>query len=103
MALIKCPECKKDISDKAEVCPNCGAMMLKKENGELYCSKNCLNKKEEAKEFELICPKCNKGHMIKRVATKGKNAGNIFYGCSNYPRCKNVLTVEEYNSLITKE
>ena len=24
MALIKCPECKKDISDKAEVCPNCG-------------------------------------------------------------------------------
>ena len=41
--------------------------------------------------------------MIKRVATKGKNAGNIFYGCSNYPRCKNVLTMEEYNSLITKE
>ena len=24
MALIKCGECKKEISDKAEVCPNCG-------------------------------------------------------------------------------
>lgn len=24
MALIKCPECEKEISDKAEVCPNCG-------------------------------------------------------------------------------
>ena len=24
MALIKCPECGKQISDKAESCPNCG-------------------------------------------------------------------------------
>ena len=24
MALIKCPECGKEISDKAEACPNCG-------------------------------------------------------------------------------
>jgi len=25
MALIKCPECSKDVSDKAPTCPNCGA------------------------------------------------------------------------------
>ena len=24
MALIKCPNCGQDISDKAEKCPNCG-------------------------------------------------------------------------------
>ena len=24
MALIKCPECGKDVSDRAESCPNCG-------------------------------------------------------------------------------
>ena len=24
MSLIKCPECKKEISDKAKSCPNCG-------------------------------------------------------------------------------
>ena len=24
MALIKCPECGKEISDAAESCPNCG-------------------------------------------------------------------------------
>ena len=24
MALIKCPECSKEISDKANSCPNCG-------------------------------------------------------------------------------
>ena len=24
MALIKCPECGKEISDKAQICPGCG-------------------------------------------------------------------------------
>ena len=24
MALINCPECKKEISDKVKACPNCG-------------------------------------------------------------------------------
>lgn len=24
MALIECPECKKEISDTAKTCPNCG-------------------------------------------------------------------------------
>ena len=30
MALIKCPECGKEISDKAKSCPNCGAPVLPK-------------------------------------------------------------------------
>ncbi len=29
MALIKCPECGRDISDKAEVCPNCGMALVR--------------------------------------------------------------------------
>lgn len=29
MALVKCPECGRDISDKAEVCPNCGIALVK--------------------------------------------------------------------------
>ena len=24
MALINCPECNREVSDKAEICPNCG-------------------------------------------------------------------------------
>ena len=32
MALIKCKECGKEISDKAYVCPNCGYELNKKEN-----------------------------------------------------------------------
>ena len=47
----------------------------------------------------MICPTCGKGHMIKRVASKGKNKGNVFYGCSNFPRCKNIMSEEEYNKL----
>ncbi len=35
MALIKCPECKKDISDKADNCPNCGYKILESEKEQL--------------------------------------------------------------------
>ena len=33
------------------------------------------------------CPSCNK-KMVKRTASKGKSTGSSFWGCSNYPRCK---------------
>lgn len=29
MAMVKCPECRKEISDKAESCPNCGYVLVK--------------------------------------------------------------------------
>jgi hypothetical protein len=34
-----------------------------------------------------LCPNCGTP-MVERVAKKGPNAGKPFYGCSNYPRCK---------------
>lgn len=33
MALIKCPECGKEISDKAATCPNCGMPLRKEDRG----------------------------------------------------------------------
>ena len=33
------------------------------------------------------CPNCNQ-KMVSRTATKGKSAGSSFWGCTNYPRCK---------------
>lgn len=48
MALIKCPECGKEFSDKAQACPNCGCPTSEAKNQEL--------KQEEIKEdpeFEL--------------------------------------------------
>ena len=52
-------------------------------------------KKEEKKQdtfvkeeqSELICPKCG-GQLVLRTAKKGENAGNQFYGCSNFPKCR---------------
>ena len=40
----------------------------------------------------LKCPLCN-GSLVLRTAAKGKNAGNKFYGCSNYPKCKYIQNV----------
>jgi very-short-patch-repair endonuclease len=36
-----------------------------------------------------ICPKCNLP-MVERVASKGPNKGKQFWGCQNYPRCREV-------------
>ena len=40
-----------------------------------------------AEAQDLKCPKCD-GTLILRKATKGKNAGAQFYGCSNFPKCR---------------
>ena len=39
-----------------------------------------------------LCPKCGKP-MIKRMAKKGKNAGNAFWSCSSYPECDGTRSV----------
>lgn len=36
------------------------------------------------------CAKCG-SKMVLRKASKGKNAGNEFWGCSTFPKCRNVL------------
>lgn len=36
------------------------------------------------------CPKCGVP-MIRREAKKGPNAGTSFFGCPNYPRCKETI------------
>ena len=36
------------------------------------------------------CPKCN-SEMVLRTAKKGANAGNKFWGCAQYPRCRAIV------------
>ena len=43
-----------------------------------------------------ICPKCGSG-MVLRTASKGANAGNQFWGCSQYPKCRAIVN-DEVNS-----
>lgn len=46
----------------------------------------------EEKSDIKSCSKCG-SEMVLRKATKGKNAGNEFWGCSTFPRCRNVIAV----------
>lgn len=41
-----------------------------------------------------VCQKCG-GELIERVATKGEYAGQKFWGCSNFPKCKFTKKVNE--------
>ena len=36
---------------------------------------------------KLICPECG-AELLLRTARYGEHAGENFYGCSNYPKCK---------------
>jgi restriction system protein len=58
--------------------PQAGATMSRSEH---------LESLEARYESVTICPKCG-GALIKRLAKRGAMAGNAFYGCANYPKCR---------------
>ena len=47
----------------------------------------------DSSEFETVtnptCPICS-SPMVRRVAKRGANAGNSFWGCSTYPHCRGI-------------
>lgn len=43
-------------------------------------------------ENELICPRCG-SPLVLRTAKKGDNAGNQFYGCSAFPKCRYIKNI----------
>ncbi len=63
MALIKCPECGKEISDKATACPNCGYPVEPNKQNETFNNDLTIPKKVKKKEgclkpiliFFIIC------------------------------------------------
>lgn len=57
MALIKCPECGKEISDKATNCIYCGSILKKEENLDNTIQK-CSECGEILSETDEVCPKC---------------------------------------------
>lgn len=40
------------------------------------------------------CPICGE-KLVLRTATKGTHAGNQFWGCSNFPKCKYIKNIEQ--------
>lgn len=66
MALIKCKECNKEISDKAKQCPHCGF-----ENNIITCPE-C---KKEIENNVNTCPNC--GYEIKKDNKQAKSKVNV--------------------------
>lgn len=46
------------------------------------------------KSSQTLCPKCGSAMRI-RESKRGDNAGKQFWGCSNYPRCRGIVTISE--------
>jgi predicted RNA-binding Zn-ribbon protein involved in translation (DUF1610 family) len=44
-----------------------------------------------------FCPKCGE-RMVLRTAQRGAKAGEKFYGCPNYPRCREIIPVKTAGS-----
>lgn len=43
-------------------------------------------------EIAPLCPRCS-GTMVKRIAKGGENAGKEFWGCTNFPKCREIVTI----------
>ena len=82
---------KKAPQETGEICPECGNPLVVRKGryGEFVACSNYPEckyiKKEETEEKEICdCPNCG-GKIIEKKSRRGK----IFYGCNNYPKCKN--------------
>ncbi len=88
-------------TETGETCPKCGSPMVHRHGkfGDFEACGNfpkCKYIKPKPGDVErpktinthIACPVCKKGTLVERTASKGKNKGNVFYGCSNYPKCK---------------
>ena len=79
---------------------------------ELYQKLDLLDKSPETMGKHLdyakngnksgLCPACGQPLVI-RTARKGPNAGNQFYGCSNYPKCNYTQNIPQEGGAFTEE
>lgn len=77
------------VEESDEQCGKCGAIMLIKHGryGKfLACSNypDCDETKPFLYKIGVSCPKCEDGEVIERRSKKGR----LFYGCSNFPKCR---------------
>ncbi len=70
-----------------ETCPQCGRNMVLRHGryGEFVsCSGYPECKYVKQNFIGVKCPQCKEGELVEK---KARRRGNIFYGCSNYPKC----------------
>ena len=97
-------EAKQEAVETGHKCPKCSNILIERsgKNGKFYGCKSypaCKytaavaedgspieTKKPAAKDTGVSCPKCKKGTMLERTGKYGK-----FYGCSAFPKCRNIM------------
>lgn len=78
MAIIKCPECGHQISDKAPVCPACGVEIAGKTVKCPYCG-------EVYFKSETACPHCHKTTPISTTEIEQTTGNNVHQSITNAP------------------
>ena len=78
MAIIKCPECGHQISDKAPVCPNCGVEIA----GKIIRCPNCG---EVYFANEEMCPNCHRPTRLNKTSTQVPFTSSSSAGSSPLP------------------
>ncbi len=93
---------------EGETCPECGTGTLVGKRGRfgpfVGCDRypDCGYIKREGPEpppplaFEVICPKNADGKL---TARRARRTGNVFWGCSNYPKCDYTTNHEPIGAL----
>lgn len=77
---------KSPVFQKEKVNEIAKALGEQKRNSKLKL-KDHLNSLEERHSTDYYCPRCG-GELKVKLARKGINKGNEFWGCSNFPSCK---------------
>jgi tellurium resistance protein TerD len=81
MALINCSECSKEISDKADVCPQCGCPVASPQK---LPSEPMIFTYEGGVDISIQCPSCNKDSSIKKAKVTKTDTG---YKVNGQGRC----------------
>lgn len=110
MALINCPECGKEVSDRASACIHCGCPLEKnelnqKENDYTDFYKAVLTEIDEKNKIltikfmrELI------GYSLTEAKDAVENLPHILYGGLTYAECETIKqTAETYNATVSIE
>jgi DNA topoisomerase-1 len=94
---------EKTVEYYKEPCSDCGKRMrlIDGKFGKFY---SCEGYKEGCKKTapfttDVPCPDCGVGFFMRKISIKTKNE---FYGCSNYPNCKNIVQSEPINKPCSK-
>lgn len=66
-----------------------------RELAEAAANSEVVPQQQGAEDKAVLCSRCG-APMVLRTTRRGAHAGEQFYGCSNYPKCRNTLSMENW-------